>query len=423
MLPFLAPELRLNITRFVDRPTLPALCLASLDWLSPAQAKLFQDLYVHLHDRSAQDAIHFLESHSHLRISVTHLYIFGDPWSTYSRLDKENLFVLLGLLPVICNVTLDRVQIARSPSIIGDPVPQGAHLKLVLSRSLMDKTMLDILLTRLRVTELHLPSLRLEASDGPLLPLFRPEMFKSIRRLNIGRVNTYLAPRTEWRTSDILAVCSDVLKSLGVGYDLYEYVYGEVLYRFLQEKGRHIESLTIDYGSSTKIDYETRILPLLFDEDGGGMPPEWPDIILSSCCPSLTHITLVLSVVNGSSDYMKNHAAVFLWQYAMRLLATAPKTLRSIILLLYMDGYFSPQDRVGNTIVRVDWKNWDEMLKGFDMLEGLTFVAVKDETFGEEYFEMYQKQSEVSSEWLQLASEFVFEKLPSLYGRDVLRFM
>ncbi|TCD70735.1 hypothetical protein EIP91_002111 [Steccherinum ochraceum] len=187
MTPFLAPELRLNIARFVDRPTLLALRLASQDWLGPAQVMLFQEFRVSLLKRPIQHILRFLESSSHLRTYVTHLYLFGEGWHALPTLRVEDLFMLLNLFPSIRSVTIDLLEVVTASSAVAEDlvVPSAAQLRVVLSRLTMDKATLNILLTRISVTELHIPTLRLAIADSePLQHFFHLEMFKFIRILN-----------------------------------------------------------------------------------------------------------------------------------------------------------------------------------------------------------------------------------------------
>ncbi|TCD70736.1 hypothetical protein EIP91_002112 [Steccherinum ochraceum] len=158
--------------------------------------------------------------------------------------------------------------------------------------------------------------------------------------------------------------------------------------------------------------YMTHELDLLIkdntgDSGFGGMPSEWPNIDLSSCCPSLRHITFVLFIAHGPLDYVLKDSAIFIWRYALRLLATAPKTVRSVSVLFLMESYVQPEE-LGSTIVAVDWGKWDEVLEGFDELQELAFVAVlKPASSAEGYYEMYQRQKEVPTRWLDKASQFL----------------
>ncbi|TCD64717.1 hypothetical protein EIP91_003760 [Steccherinum ochraceum] len=420
---FLPPEIRLNVAQRLSRRRLQALCFASRDWRSTAQILLFRVIRVILPRRTVAGFIAFLRSSPHFRAYVHKLFIYDNASDKPPSISVKELFKALKLLPALRCLKFDSIALTGSSKVAKANLPSLPNFHLACSRSDVETSAFNALLTHLRVAELHLSFLLLRPSaSNNSAPLFCSEMFQSLRILNVGQVVTPRQAQSEWRTSEILAACPDSLTSLGVGYDINRYRHGRALHEFLQEKGSHIESLNIDYGRWGEIEPEAEEMRLMMDDVGrdgfGGMPSKWPKMKLSTCCPSLKHITFVLFVAYESLDDMKKSSAIFLWRYALRLLASAPKTLCSITVLFMMDGDVPFEDLDRSTIDTVDWRRWDKVLKGLGELERLTFAPLGLEAYGKGDFEVPSRQERTSA-WCEEASEFVLKRLRSLHDRDV----
>lgn len=70
----------------------------------------------------------------------------------------------------------------------------------------------------------------------------------------------------------------------------------------------------------------------------GGLDPQWRTISLAQSCPSLQTFVLILYVNRDSPDHYKRSAAILQWRYALRMLASAPTILKSIVIGLRTMG-------------------------------------------------------------------------------------
>ncbi|TCD64715.1 hypothetical protein EIP91_003758 [Steccherinum ochraceum] len=423
MTTYFPSELLLKIVGHLSKSKLRELCFVSRDWLNVAQVGLFRTVRVNMVQKSAQDLIAFRQSSPHLRTYVNQLHLFGRGSMELPPMNIGDLFKVLQLLPAIRCLKLYRVSIAGPVEVTDDLVSSQPELKLMLSNFQSGVDVLDTILTRLHPTELHLQHVIVDPSDE-FQPPFRQDAFKGVRVLNIGGVYNSGAPRTRWTTSDILAICPvDTLTTFGLGYDIDRHQHGEELRRFLETKGRHVECLNIDYGHWTVIEPEAEKMRLMMDDVGrdgfGGTPSEWPTIKLSTCCPALKHITFFLFVEYESPDDSKKSSAIYLWRYALRLISTAPKNLISITVLFDLGGNVPYEDLDRSTIYTVNWEKWDEVLRGFEKLERVSFVPLGFEGRAErETFAVPATQPRVS-DWPEEASEFVYKQLSSLHKRNV----
>ncbi|TCD64713.1 hypothetical protein EIP91_003756 [Steccherinum ochraceum] len=275
----------------------------------------------------------------------------------------EDLFKAVQLLPAIRCLKFYHVAITGPFKITEDLVPVIPKLKIVFSSLKTGSDILDALLRRLSPSELHLQHAAIGLSDGSSSS-FRPEAFKSVRSLHIGGVYTNEASQTEWTSPDMLSMCpADTLTTFGLGYDIDEHQLGEELRQFLAKKGRHIECLKIDYGHGAQVEPEAEAMHLVVDDVGrdgfGGMPPKWLTVKLSTTCPSLKHLSLFLFVDAEPLDKSKQSSAIFLWRYALRLIASAPKALVSVTVLYELARDVSYEDLDMSTICVVNWKQWD----------------------------------------------------------------
>ena len=114
----------------------------------------------------------------------------------------------------------------------------------------------------------------------------------------------------------------------------------------------------------------------------GGLDPSWESASLSTYCPSLTSVTIILYVEpeygsHGANTWWRKNT-ILTWRYALRLLSSASPRLKSITISLAfsvnsVDNYFTE-----STIQFVDWKKWDDVLRKFEDLEELRFIRLSE---------------------------------------------
>ena len=169
------------------------------------------------------------------------------------------------------------------------------------------------------------------------------------------------------------------------------------------------------------------VADLVNDREGsegfGGIPRIWPNIPLSVLCPILNTLTILLTVTLESGDSVEETAAVLQWRYALRIIASAPRSLTSIAIGLYLMDDVAYREMRYSTIYMVDWKKWEEVLRGFDKLEDLTFIRMDDQTNGSRYYEPFESRGPLPVRFVAQMKEHVLKELVSTKNRDVLHFV
>ena len=168
-------------------------------------------------------------------------------------------------------------------------------------------------------------------------------------------------------------------------------------------------------------------LDLVADEEGadgfGGIPPSWHTVSLSTCCPSLQDITFALYVNRESGDDTKRSDAVLQWRYALRLLASAPSSLTSITVTMYLAGEVPYEELQYCTVDLVDWHRWNQVLGGFKNLQRLTFTRMDPDWKDCQYYEPYEPRGQLPQHFVKEMEAFIKESLLSLAGKDVIHFI
>jgi len=429
-LPTLPPELRIHIAKHLrtDTAALKVLSVTSHDWLAPAQMSLFEDLHTVIDEPDdMQGLLALFRSSSCLGTYIRRLCISGKAGRGDPRvlLTIVDVLALLALLPNLQGLTTHACHILDSPHM--DPVIQSTVLhpcKLFLSYTSIDERALHNLLRYVPIVHFSAIVLDVVVPNRSKPAAFESSVFAEARTMDIGWRLLYSFPERLHSEllfiRNILQACPGTLRSVGLIYDLRDGQRVRAMCNFLETKGRHIENLRMDYGYVTAIQKEAPDIDLPSDHIGAdGFGRMFlgckRTVNLSECCPRLTAFTCLLFVAKESGDEVSD--AIVEWRYALRLLASAPRSLTHITLGIILVGSEYYDDTQDCTIDLVQWRQWDELLREFKALERLDVVQMDDEP----YFSMakprlFEPRRLFSDYWRERLERSVAEELSSVKG-------
>ncbi|KAH8100408.1 hypothetical protein BXZ70DRAFT_907505 [Cristinia sonorae] len=401
----LPPELLLEIARklfaIADTSSLKTLSLVSSEWLSVARPFIFRDLRVQLGGMKSLDALTAIVRPSPALSSlISTLCLVGDingressdPQTRYLYpfVSPLDILALVAMIPRISSISVQLCRVEGGMIESNLRRFQGVYnCSLFLFQVSIDDIALDMLTGSFRGEALSLTKLHfLSPNNQPLNFLSSgnhtsdgSSIFSSLRHLCVG-----LSTNFRGRIPIILAIKSKSLpelQMLELACDLAHNRHLHTMNGFLNDKGRPVEVLLLDY--TITMGWGDYISDYLVDEvnppsyDGFGLIPEsWGTVSLKECCPSLRSITFFLSVLMESESYgaTEKSPAVLQWNYALRLIASAPLTLSSIKIGIYLDEDTSAEDMMGCTISVVEWENWDNVLRQLLGLREVVFFRV-----------------------------------------------
>ena len=464
-----AAELKLAISRHLqdDKPALQALSHVSSAWRGPAQAALFCVFNLPVTDfRALSKLISFLQSSPHLTTSISKLRLFNVSIGFPQVVSLMEILSLVSLLPGLHTLAIRGFLIgaSREHRSAFNAYPKRP-CRLMLSDLSMDPICFHTLITRftgpsLSVLGIIIQRVKTLDTDSPL----PQDVLSATQTLDLGVDEIYALPVPDydpekWQLGHLLPEWPNLLsfapadlKVFGAGCNLRIRAHLDILGEFMKTKGKCMEHLRLDFGQWTLVEgraegHESGMNPpiqvhadvdwvadLVGDKEGsegfGGIPRAWPNIPLSAFSPLLNRLTILLAVTTESEDASNKSAAVLQWRYALRLIASAPRSLTSITIGLYLTGsglYFMddvPHDDAWySTIYMVDWKKWEEVLRGFDKLANLTFIRMDDRSYRRRYYEPYEPRGPLPEAFAKKMKEHVMKDLVSTKSRDALHFV
>lgn len=470
----LPTELKCEVAKYLwhdyASSSLRSLSLASKDWTAPAQSFLFRHFTVRLtsnvHLKTARSLATFLDTYEHVRQYVLELLLIG-PESGPVELFTPQLLSYIGFLPALRHLKVYSTRILDS------------HRTQVLRRAarLISLTLLNVEMCApdlfLLINQCAGPVLCLAnvlatstapVASWPISAISTKRKSLTLRRFCIRGHNlpSTFAP-------DVLELCTDTLETLAIEWIFYDNISGSAqhLCKFIRTKGHNIVHLRLDLAAAAnaltavsctyilanlfrtaaysvfRISRPFADAPIVSDrigEDGfGGIDPTWETVDLSNCCPQLKTLTMILRVGSqrtyssnegGMIDIMTtdfwsrlHHAAILVWRYALRLLASAlsRNSLTSVAIGLHFDlpDNTSSFNIKESTLHLLDWKKWDEVLGGFKDLKELKFMCMTHfENLA--FREPYEPCAQFPETILAHLRTRIEDELPSLQRKNVV---
>ncbi|KAH8077485.1 hypothetical protein BXZ70DRAFT_1012904 [Cristinia sonorae] len=423
----LPTELKLLIARVLwnlDKRSLVALSLVSRDWRAPAQTFIFQTYNLRITgDRIIQDFLHFLQSSPHILSYIRSLRC-GEPKRPFERLSFDHpvsvadICALTSTIPSLRTLTIFNCLVSAD-CCCGRPVEWTISVPtLVLSEVVLQECTLKVFLSGFKGSAFSFAEISFTPADrcgsqalaGTLD--FEPLVgCKSIYTGGIISHENYPRILSEIRYN-ILARCPPVLNKFGTVCDLFDPRDFTAINELLHTKGRHIEDLQLAFSTLTMADEKFAALydglVNARDTDGLGVLPKfWRTLSLSEC-RSLRSITFSLAV-NGEPNV--ESTAILQWRYALRLLAAAPRTLTLIRLGMDFELYVIDASIKRCTLTMVDWKKWDEVLKGFGALQRVEWFRL--DMMGDDlsYYEPLQPRGSLPQRFTQALTTHLGERM------------
>ena len=112
-------------------------------------------------------------------------------------------------------------------------------------------------------------------------------------------------------------------------------------------------------------------------------------------------------------DDFDKSTAVLQWRYALRLVASAPRTLTSITIGLDFVSDVPYEDLAFCTIASINWAAWGEVLRRFENLRSVTFTNMADDPrFGHvRYYEPYVPRGPLDSGFAMRLGIFILRQM------------
>ncbi|TCD60329.1 hypothetical protein EIP91_010353 [Steccherinum ochraceum] len=382
----LATEIKLLIVEHLHddaaRSAMQALSLASHEWLVPAQMTLFQDIILDIQNPEVVERfISFLVSTPHIADYIFKLTIRGrrvnihhPPGYKHDNLLVTDVVRVLSALPNLHSLAIRKCTLKGpvSDTLSLSHIPFG----LAISLCLADVSVFHFLLSQFRGKYLHLSRIDFINPYDIDKVSVDPSFLASVRILELGKSHKHVVNLPHKLSEHILSVCHSHVSDLAMECDLDKTDRQIATYQFLSERAPNVEHLRLDLRLSANTVFrpspEDQMPPAL--RGFGEIPLQWGSINFSDCCPSLKTITLALRVNVEPVDVGTN--AIFQWRYALRLLASAPRTLTRVSVMIMSDQGLDAPARLF-TLGSVDWMKWTEVLRGFPKLRYAEFSEVE----------------------------------------------
>ncbi|THH19025.1 hypothetical protein EUX98_g8853 [Antrodiella citrinella] len=429
----LAPELRLDIALYLkeDYLSLKQLSCVSREWLDSARIPLFEKFTLFTNTKTLKKLLRFLRGTPHLARYIRTLSVDRRIEFEVERLPPkmriEDLLTAVTLLPNLRELALLSCTVLdprTDPVVdIGSAPPKPRPCKLTLSDSHIHQCAFAELFRSLTVidfsaTRLFVPGLE------PIPTTF----FLATQTINLGpwmgvaSFKEVEHNRRQPLMANILDACPDTSTKVDVACNLRDVGEVDAMYRFLEKKGRHIENLRLDF-SKTRKEFIKNNSPLRGSgPDGfGRMFRECDRMIqLSDCCPSLRTLEIYLPVSSETTwpfTLQERETDSFVvWRYALRMLASAPRTLTSIAIDVLVTFDVEQQIIDRSTIPLVDWEKWAQVLREFKDLKRLSFgwqhVMYVPMRYVRKEFDLLQsgREDDLCSHWMEAFRDYVTEK-------------
>ncbi|KAH8100270.1 hypothetical protein BXZ70DRAFT_938775 [Cristinia sonorae] len=415
--PFLPPELKASIAADCfdhDKAILGSLSQVSREWRFPAQAFLLRKICIPIIKiQTLQEAL--LLPCSSLSVYITEIGVYGDrDFSENNQVSTSQLVALATILPNLrCLALYGEVRIIVDKDVYKSRSP----LTLALTGILTDIQSLTVLLShfsggsQLMLDGVMLSNPASNMADIPSPPL-EPEDFLALKRVYFGMLLKHMSCTVSLSClyDQLLGLFPHTLSSFGMAIDL-SYERGVVrMNDFLRTKARHLKDLQLDFATPITIFGED-----LWDfiDDGmdtmdhgfGRIPTSWRAVSLSESCPALQVLTIAITVKKEFQHACSS--AILYWRFALQMVASSPRTIKSIRIGLYVDKVsgadpeFEDMSYKDCTMNGVDWRKWDEVLGGFEHLEELVFFRMEHRRRDQRHYEPMISHNPVPEGFIQ----------------------
>lgn len=449
----LATELKLAIVGHVrhntdekDKASLSALSLVSQAWREPAQILLFEEIRICFD--APWDAGGFLETFgASIRLGryVLKLVVWrGSKHSRgASRISVSQLLSITGLLPRLhtlslsyCTITYDSDTVSHSDRSSSNSRRQSHPFDINFIGCGFTYEAFTSILGSFNIRSLCVVSSP-PFDDSPGAQRLR---FPSMRRLDLSMLRSDLLRQRAF-SKKLLAGCNG-LASLDLDISLEDADATYALYTFLRTEGRRLERLRLGLRSSRwhalNGKHAAKILDLSLtsflisvvdaDDGHGPIPEEWPEIPLADFCPSLRVLKVVVLLDHGRFDHQATYRSTYQWNWALRLLSSAPPTITHVTIVPCMLFRGNTLALAGSTAQYVHWRKWDETLGRLGCLQSVLF-ELSTESYTLSRFSSLTVHGRLSldmthakEQFFPIFRQYVTEQLPAAQNRGILHF-